>query len=86
MTINSISGPQQSAQVDRAANKRVEDRPKTEERRVRKDTLELSSKAQELRDSQRSTNLQEIQNQINAGEFDKPEVIQATAQKILLDL
>lgn len=83
MNIDSLS-PLKAPEIGSQASARVDDRQPASEPQVRerKDTLELSSQAQEIRDSQRDETLGQIQAQINAGFFNRPEVIRETASRI----
>ncbi len=83
MTIKSLP-PLQAPQPGSPAASRVDERQPASETQVkeRKDTLELSSQAQEILDTQREESLQQIQVQVNSGFFNRSEVIRETAVKI----
>ena len=87
MNVNSVN-PLQAPSIGAKSTQRVdEQQPASEtQARERRDTLELSNEAQDIRDTQRSESLAQIQSQINAGYFNRPEVIRETAVQINKEL
>ncbi len=83
MDIKSIS-PLQAPKIGAQSAQRVDEQQPAAENQVRerRDTLELSDQAQEIRDDQRVEVLQEVQSQINSGFFNRPEIIKETASRI----
>lgn len=83
MDIKSIS-PVQAPKIGATNTQRVDEKQPAAENQVRerRDTLELSGQAQEIRDDQRVEVLQEVQSQINSGFFNRPEIIKETASRI----
>ncbi len=82
----SSSGPLRTPQPGISPkNKRVElQEPASEvQARQQEDILELSEEAQKVQESQNTERLRQIQSQVNAGFYNRPEIIRETAARIL---
>ena len=95
MAINSIS-PLSTQPINPGTTTRVSERPPVAEEnsqvRERKDTLELSGQVQQqqqvqqVRDTNRTESLQQIQSQMSSGFYSQPDVLRETAVRIARDL
>ncbi len=87
MNVNPVN-PLQAPKIGSQSAPRVDDQQPANEvqARERRDTLELSNEAQDIRENQRNESLAQIQSQINAGYFNRPEVIRETAVQINKEL
>lgn len=83
MAVNSIS-PLQAPQIGSSSFSPLSKKQPATETQVqaRKDSLELSGQAQQIRDTKKTENLQQVQSQINAGYFNRPDVVRETASRI----
>ncbi len=82
----SSSGPLQPPKVGaNPKNKKVSvEEPASEvQARQQEDILELSKEAQKVQESQSTERLRQIQSQVNAGFYNRPEIIRETASRIL---
>jgi hypothetical protein len=83
MDIKSISSASSvtppSGGVQRAASAQAQQQVSRTDRR---DRLELSPQAQNLRESQRSEKLNQVRSRLSSGYYDSPEVINETAKLI----
>lgn len=88
MAISAVTPQVQAPQLGSPITPRVGDKQPASETQVRerRDTLELSSAAQGLRDTQRNERIAQIQSQINSGYYNRPEVLRETASRAVRDL
>ena len=86
MAINSLDSVRTSAlnikyeQAQRTTNDQK--KTETEQTHRRDDTLEISAEARKIQGNQLSERLQQVQQQVNAGFYNNPDVIRQAAAKI----